>query len=415
VPKELAAVGSGNQPLMYRVGLGGSGMGISFKEETILDLIAGAYDAALDSDRWPAFLETLARALGSAAAYFYQYESDGDGCRLKQVTGFGHPRSRDDLERYAVESPWLQAALQSAEDVVLASHKLISNRRLAGTEFCHDLLQPLNMFYALAAVIRKDGTTISVLELLRSRRAGPFQAASRDFLAKLLPQLRRALSIHEQFATLDLARLAFGDALNCFDVGIILVGPTGRPFHLNRRAESILAERDGLILTSGELGTTCAKETARLRLLVSRALRPDPAGKELGGSMTVARPSMRRPLSTVVAPIRAGGMPISGRAGRRSPAVAIFVSDPEHNVTVPVQDVAHHFGLTHAEAAILLELANGKSLARIAAERRISKNTVRSHLQRIFDKTDTSRQAELVKLVLSGPAAVSVAVELGNN
>ena len=45
-------------------------------------------------------------------------------------------------------------------------------------------------------------------------------------------------------------------------------------------------------------------------------------------------------------------------------------------------------------------------LENVAAERGVTMNTVRSQLKQVFSKTDTSRQGELVHLVLTGIASL---------
>lgn len=57
------------------------------------------------------------------------------------------------------------------------------------------------------------------------------------------------------------------------------------------------------------------------------------------------------------------------------------------------------FGLTPAEASLALAIAQGGTPDKIAAGRRVSRTTVRSQLARVFAKTQTSRQAELVRLI----------------
>ncbi len=62
------------------------------------------------------------------------------------------------------------------------------------------------------------------------------------------------------------------------------------------------------------------------------------------------------------------------------------------------------FGLTPAEAALSLEIARGLGRSAAAKECGISVSTARTHLSRIFRKTGTHRQAELVRVILSHPA-----------
>lgn len=58
------------------------------------------------------------------------------------------------------------------------------------------------------------------------------------------------------------------------------------------------------------------------------------------------------------------------------------------------------FGLTKAEARLALALASGWSLAQAATEFDVKRTTIRTHLQQVFAKTGTSRQAELVVMML---------------
>ena len=60
------------------------------------------------------------------------------------------------------------------------------------------------------------------------------------------------------------------------------------------------------------------------------------------------------------------------------------------------------FGLTPAEARLTLRLATGASLRTAAAQLNIRYETARSHLKKVFKKTATSRQTELVITILRG-------------
>lgn len=64
-----------------------------------------------------------------------------------------------------------------------------------------------------------------------------------------------------------------------------------------------------------------------------------------------------------------------------------------------VLDLQRRFGLTRAEARVAARVADGLRLNEIAADLRIGLETVRTHLKRVYDKTKTRRQVELVLLV----------------
>jgi DNA-binding CsgD family transcriptional regulator len=61
----------------------------------------------------------------------------------------------------------------------------------------------------------------------------------------------------------------------------------------------------------------------------------------------------------------------------------------------------HSFGLTAREATIATLICLGYGPSQLAKRLSLSTNTVRSHLKRVFFKTQTHRQADLVRLLLT--------------
>ena len=77
----------------------------------------------------------------------------------------------------------------------------------------------------------------------------------------------------------------------------------------------------------------------------------------------------------------------------------IFVGDPDRRPTLPTDVLQQLWGLTPAEARLTAGLASGLDLKEAAEQLEIQTGTARQYLKRIFAKTDTHRQAELVVLV----------------
>jgi DNA-binding CsgD family transcriptional regulator len=121
--------------------------------------------------------------------------------------------------------------------------------------------------------------------------------------------------------------------------------------------------------------------------------------------MTLARPSMSTPLPVLVAPLRGQWTLLAERRA----AAAVFVTDPERCATVAGRQLVELFGLTPAEAQLAVALLAGKRLGRIAADRGVQLPTVRNQLRAVLAKTGMGRQAELVRLLATLPAAPPVA------
>ena len=91
----------------------------------------------------------------------------------------------------------------------------------------------------------------------------------------------------------------------------------------------------------------------------------------------------------------------------RAAAAALFVSDPEATIPTPGEILAGLHGLTAAESRLVQCLLQGKRLKDAAEELAITANTAKTHLKRIFRKTETNSQSELIRLILSGPIMVA--------
>ncbi|OSC29186.1 hypothetical protein B8W69_09245 [Mycobacterium vulneris] len=95
-------------------------------------------------------------------------------------------------------------------------------------------------------------------------------------------------------------------------------------------------------------------------------------------------------------------VPLATPADQRSAAKAlVMIIDPEQEHEPPKMLIRRLFGLTNAEADVALRVINGEGLKPIAADLALSTATVKAHLRHILEKTDTHRQAELVRLLLA--------------
>jgi DNA-binding CsgD family transcriptional regulator len=187
---------------------------------------------------------------------------------------------------------------------------------------------------------------------------------------------------------------AIAEALDRLSIGVVLVNNNAEVLYMNRAASNIVASGDALIVNRRRLEAVASGETSALRKLISQAGCSSHDG--VRHAMLLSRRSSLRPLSVIVAPLRRSS---AGRASRL-PAALIFASDPEVNPEAPEELLIGLYGLTRTEAALAAELLQGRGLAWAAQQLSISINTARTHLKRVFQKTETNRQAELVQLIL---------------
>jgi DNA-binding CsgD family transcriptional regulator len=87
-----------------------------------------------------------------------------------------------------------------------------------------------------------------------------------------------------------------------------------------------------------------------------------------------------------------------GLQGRRAIA-ALMVQKAELELGSMPRTIAQTFGLTPTELRVLLAIVETGGVPETADALGIRQATIKTHLHRLFSKTDTRRQAELVKLV----------------
>ena len=81
------------------------------------------------------------------------------------------------------------------------------------------------------------------------------------------------------------------------------------------------------------------------------------------------------------------------------PPAAVFVRKAQIETPAAPEVIAKHYGLTPSELRVLLAVFESGGVSDIAEMLGISESTAKTHLRRLFEKTGTKRQSDLVKVV----------------
>jgi len=250
-----------------------------------------------------------------------------------------------------------------------------------------------------------NGSEVLSLTLNRSRQAGAFGQAEVDLLRALVPHMRRSMNLFRQLRRVHDLGQVLVESLDFLPVGVVLAGLSGDVFATNRTARDILAIQDGLCLSAGgRLSTGQPEQDQRLQQMITAAAQF--GARDLGpvGSFEVARSSDKGALGVMV--FAAGGQPSA--LMEPDGCAAIYLSDPHLRIETAEPVLRGLYGLTQAEARLAAQLVRGQTLEQVASQQGVSLNTLRTHLKRVFAKTGTARQADLVSLLLSGVEALRV-------
>jgi DNA-binding CsgD family transcriptional regulator len=371
-----------------------------FTDQTVHDLIGTAYDAALRPELWPAHVERWRSVLNAAQARFVLYDLLNRSGSVEVSAGVDPSFNRLYHERFARLNPWVRAGHDAIKPGrVLHGEMLLSNAELVRTEFYNDFLRPQDVLYCSAAVLFSSGTVVGALITGRSDKAGRFTDDELDLQQRLLPHLQRAAELHRRLAEAETAKAGLLGQIEVMPTGAMIVDETARLVAMNRTAAEVFDGGDGVALgAAGRIKLSCPTAGPALEKLVGDAAREGAKQEHTaGGDLLAGRPSGKPAYNLRVIPIA------SSAGGRRAgpTRTLIQIEDPESRSNAALDGLKKAFGLTRSEAALALRLAQGRSVAESAAELNVSLNTVRTHLKRIYSKTDTRRQGELVSLLLT--------------
>ncbi len=179
--------------------------------------------------------------------------------------------------------------------------------------------------------------------------------------------------------------------------GAMLVASEGRPRLANRAALAILQKKDGLSLSRTGLIADRAADTRLLLKLLEDAITSPERGEPKGSPITLPRKAAHSALIVRVVP----GPGLGSWVGTENRAALVTMYDQDMGLEVDESVLTKLYGLTRGEAALASHLLRGNSIEEAAARLFISTHTARTHLKRIFMKTDTHRQTELVVRMFS--------------
>ena len=217
-----------------------------------------------------------------------------------------------------------------------------------------------------------------------------------EMVGRVLPHLRHFVCVRQALAGAGALGDSLAELLGNTGSGVIQLDRGGRIVAANDRARDLLRQGDGLFDEGGFLRASSAEDDAGLQRLLTRAL-PPLGGQGASGSATVRRPTGLARLVLHASPVADGLTDVR----RRRVAALVLVADPSRLARIDPGMPAAALGLTPAQSQIAVMLAEGRTVPEIARETGRRESTVRWHIKEIFTRHGISRQAELIRLVLS--------------
>lgn len=374
-------------------------------DERLIALLDDIYAAVNDRQAWNPLAIKIAKAFDAPSCVVKSADPSGGGRGFGGMTANFNDRFWADYEaHYHAQDQWLAANLRRPGEVILG-HEEVPEDWYQKSEFYNDFFSRAGIHDVVSAAFPLEGNMLGMISIHRPKEYPRFTERDRLEFARLVPHLSRVLRLTSGWSELTLTSRASLEALERCDVAAIALARNGLILFANQTAERLLKKGIGLSAVNGRLSGTSGKVTGRLVALLHAVTGAGAGatsnGQGTGGGIAIPRGEGRLPLTALVVPFR----PALPATRTSLPAALVFVSDPEAAIvaTELLQDL---FGLTPAQAAVARCLADGDSLEMIGRKLHISLHTARGHLKAIFAKTETSRQPQLVSLLLRTTATL---------
>jgi DNA-binding CsgD family transcriptional regulator len=364
--------------------------------ERLSTLIGTIYDAALDSTRWVEALDGTKEFVGGQGAALAWKDAVAKRGDSHYEIGIDPYYRQLYFDKYIKLDPCTTGQFFAEIGEPVATEDVIAYDEFVQTRIYKEWGKPQGLVDCALALLEKSATSIAFLALFRHERHGLIDDEARRRIRLLVPHFRRAVLIGKVVDLKKAEAASLADTLDGIGAGMFLVDAAGRIVHANVAGHGMLDAADVLRADGGRLVCNDAQAGRALADAVAMAGNGDAAI----GVKGVAVPIMARGGARHVAHV----LPLTSGARRRAGAsyaavAALFVHKAALDTPSPPEAIAKAYGLTPMELRVLLAVVEVGGVPEVAEAFGIAETTVKTHLGRVYKKTETGRQAELVKLV----------------
>ena len=349
------------------------------------ELIDRIYECAVVPELWPEVLDELADMVGARGGQLFAVREKA----MSWVTS----RTLSETFQAYLNDGWFA---QCNRRVCLFSQNLPtflteddfwSREELESNVIYRDFFRPRGLGWSASTGIAMPTRDNIVFTIERDYQRGPIEKDQLNALNALRPHLARSGFIAARLS-LKGAQTA-NNTLAALGMPAVLLDGQGVVLEANAAMNELPHAVRWRANDAIKLDDDRADEL--LRLALSQL---DDAAQKAVNSFALRGKDGPAALVAHIVPIRRSAHDIFGRS------CALLVLTPATGRKVPPVEVLRSlFDLTPSEARVARGLASGESLDDIAATGDVSRNTVRSQVQKVLEKMGCSRQAEVTALL----------------
>ena len=369
-------------------------------QSVLAGVLAALHDATLDDAQWPRTSALIDEACGATGNALVVSDKFGDDSRIQFKACYYKGERNEELERYYFRNyhhsdERVPRIRQLPDGLLVHTPDLYTEHEKKTSPTYNEALDRTGDRNGLA--VRLDGpggVSISWIFANPGQRGG-WETRHIEMIEQLVPHLHKFVHIRQVVANAKALGSSVSGLLDNARVGVIHLDQRGRILETNDRALDILRRGDALSDRNGYLGAWLPEDNTKLQKLLAEAL-SHLGGRAVAGSMIIRRTGDSQKLVVCINPL--ADRPLDFGAPRV--AALVVLAEPGNRPRLNAKLVAEALGLTAAETQVAVLLSEGMT-ARDIAMTTNRQSTIYTLIKRAYRRLGISRQADLVRLILS--------------
>jgi DNA-binding CsgD family transcriptional regulator/PAS domain-containing protein len=370
---------------------------------TLDRLLTTLYAAPTQPEMWNIFLKEFSQISSVNKAAIISHNFDAN--EHKMLAGLGDSIKDGETVRlyeeyYCQVDEWTSRFPKGVNLRVVQGEEIWPTDAILKSTFYNEFLKKVDVLRLACVAFCGPPGIFDGFSLYRGPHEDEFDRVELAQLDQVIPHLKTALYTRRKLLELESRVSDVETALDALTTALVLVDATGKILFANRNSRTLLAQRDGLLSEGGRLTAQNSTDCIALRAVVAGATSFATGKTAPHTRATLISRARKRSLQLVAVPCRPETLTLPKKA-----AALVFITDPEQKTPATAETLRALFHLTRAEVKLAAVLLEGKSLSEAANLNQVGRETVRSQLKSIFQKTGTRRQSELIGLLVKLPGA----------
>jgi DNA-binding CsgD family transcriptional regulator len=278
---------------------------------------------------------------------------------------------------------------------VVSSEENFTDAELRKTEFYDGYMRYLDAQYTAGFMLAKSSDAFHTLIICRPHSLGAYNAEEKRLLHALRAHAVPAMQIHSHLNSLRSLIKVSTQALDRLNVGVCTLGNKLKVLGSNAAAGKVIENGEFLSTQSGFLSGGRLSDPKLARLLHDMSTGAVKSSQQL--RLVGALPGSECVISVFPVLDAEEFWWVDSKQAR----YVVFIDTQLQPGSINLDFLSREFSLTPRELDVLGQLVMGRSLTSAARHLRMSHETARTHMKRIFMKMDVHSQAQLAVKVLS--------------